>query len=49
MDEWVNERTCSLHMTIRRTASPTAEIETMVPMQYLMTSYFAASSWAFSE
>lgn len=28
------------------TARPTAEIETTVPMQYLITSYLAASNWA---
>lgn len=30
----------------RNTARPTAEIETRVPIQYLITSYFAASSCA---
>lgn len=29
---------------IRMTARPAAEIDTSVPMQYFMTSYFAASS-----
>lgn len=33
---------------IRTTARPTAEMETSVPMQYLITSYFAASSPALS-
>lgn len=31
---------------MRITARPTADMETRVPMQYLMTSYFAASNWA---
>lgn len=34
------------YIIMRRTASPTAEMETSVPMQYLITSYLAASSWA---
>ena len=34
---------------MRSTARPTADIETRVPMQYLITSYFAASNWAFNE
>ena len=33
---------------IRTTARPTADMETRVPMQYLITSYFAASNWAFN-
>lgn len=28
------------------TVRPTADMETRVPMQYLITSYFAASNWA---
>lgn len=32
----------------RTIARPTAEMETSVPIQYLITSYFAASSWALS-
>lgn len=34
------------YIRIRITARPTAETEASVPMQYLITSYFAASSWA---
>jgi len=34
------------YINIRRTARPTADIETSVPMQYFITSYLAASSWA---
>lgn len=34
------------YIKIRTTASPTADMETRVPMQYLITSYFAASNWA---
>lgn len=34
------------YIKMRTTASPTADMDTRVPMQYLITSYFAASSWA---
>lgn len=34
------------YIRMRITARPTAETEASVPMQYLITSYFAASSWA---
>ena len=34
---------------MRNTSRPIADIETRVPMQYLITSYFAASNWAFNE
>jgi hypothetical protein len=37
------------YMRIRTTASPAADIEMSVPIQYFITSYFDASSWAFSE
>lgn len=35
-----------VYIKIRSTARPTAEMETRVPMQYFITSYFAASNWA---
>ena len=34
------------YKTIRIIARPTAEMETTIPIQYLITSYFAASRWA---
>ena len=43
---WGCWSTMESHMTIRRTARPTAEMETSVPIQYLITSYLAASNWA---
>lgn len=36
----------SPYIKMRTTANPTADMDTRVPMQYLITSYFAASSWA---
>lgn len=39
----------SVHISIRRTAKPTAEMETRVPIQYFITSYFAASKCALNE
>lgn len=54
--KWESTNICFEHISVirvrfnyiimRRTASPTAEMETSVPMQYLITSYLAASSWA---
>jgi hypothetical protein len=35
-----------VYIKMRSTARPTAEMETRVPMQYFITSYFAASNWA---
>lgn len=37
-----------LHIRMRTTARPTAEMETSVPIQYFIRSYFAASSCALS-
>ena len=38
--------TSNVYIKMRSTARPTAEMETSVPMQYFITSYFAASSCA---
>lgn len=37
-----------VYNSTRTTARPTADMETSVPMQYFIKSYFAASKWAFN-
>lgn len=47
--EQIKKERMGYYIRIRTTASPAADIEISVPIQYFITSYFDASSWAFSE
>lgn len=43
------EMQLTAYIRMRITARPTAEMEASVPMQYLITSYFAASNCALNS
>lgn len=44
----VKRKKREFYIRMRTMARPTADIDTRVPMQYFITSYFAASNWAFN-